>query len=300
MDVGFFNCTKCDKVFKNELGLTRHLNRHGISIEIYILDKKYNNIRPLCKCGCNQETKYGPELRDYRDYAAGHKARVKNNFNTEKSINNSKKTRAKQKQLGLLIGKDSEETRKKKSESHKGEKNHMFGKTHSDATREILSQKGKEYFANNPEAKKANGDRSRAYWSLEDSKIKQSLRQTQYLLDNNLFKPSGLESKFCLILEELDIEYQQQFRVNDGVTNGVFDFKIKDRNILIEVDGDFWHCNPVLHPTPIHKVQLRNIDNDKRKNQLALSQNYNLYRFWETDIKNSPEIIKKQLKNIIK
>lgn len=298
--MGFFICDKCEgKNFKNELGLLRHLNRHGINVEQYILDKKHNGINPTCKCGCGEQTKYGPELKDFRDYVPGHQSRVNNNYTTEKSQNNSKATRAKMKDEGTLKGIASKELRKGRSDRMKGEKNVMFNKKHKDSTKEKISSKKKMYFANNPIAKKANGDRSKLYWSKEESKIKQSQRQTEYLLLHNLFKPSKLEEKFAEILDTLNIEYEQQYRLKENKTNGVFDFKIKNRNILIEVDGDFWHCNPKVFPTLIHPVQERNIKNDLRKNKLAIDLSYKLIRIWEYDINNNLELVKERLENEI-
>ena len=216
--MGFFNCSRCDKAFKSELGLVRHLGEsHSINIEKYILETKHHGVIPKCQCGCNQEVKYQTGIRDYGRFIPGHQSRVNNNFQTEKSIKNSKETKAKQKKLGILKGKDSEETRKKKSESHKGNKNYMYGKSHSPDTKQIVSKKKKEYFANNPSAKQANGDRSREYWSKEENKQLQSqakLRLEGFLEDEirqheeiaHRIKIEKVEaSVYCIQIENTDI-----------------------------------------------------------------------------------------------
>ena len=57
-------------------------------------------------------------------------------------------------------------------------------------------------------------------------------------------------------------------------------------NILIEVDGDFWHANPLIYDLKkLHIIQEVNLKNDKLKNELAQKFDIKLIRFWETDIK---------------
>lgn len=53
---------------------------------------------------------------------------------------------------------------------------------------------------------------------------------------------SKLEDKFAnIILEQLNIQYQRQYKAKD--IGRFFDFIIKtpqSKNVLIEVDGDYW------------------------------------------------------------
>jgi very-short-patch-repair endonuclease len=104
---------------------------------------------------------------------------------------------------------------------------------------------------------------------------------------------SKLEVEFEDMLKELDIEYERQFRIS----NKLFDFKIKDKNILIEIDGDFWHSNPEMWPNgPVYKVQIDNARRDIEKNQLAINENYQLIRFWECEVKYKKEDVKNKLR----
>ncbi len=117
------------------------------------------------------------------------------------------------------------------------------------------------------------------------------------LLDQNsnfIYKTSKLEDTFELILQNLKIEYEKAFILN----NKFYDFKIKDKNILIEVDGDFYHCNPKKYPEPICDIQKKVIPNDIYKNQLAESNGYTLIRFWEDDIKNNLDMVIEKLTNL--
>ena len=85
--------------------------------------------------------------------------------------------------------------------------------------------------------------------------------------------------------------------VETGGFNCKTDALLEIAAVLIEVDGDFHHCNPnSKHRIPIYPIQLKTIGNDIRKNILAKDKGFKLLRFWETDINNNPEYIVKLLK----
>jgi G:T-mismatch repair DNA endonuclease (very short patch repair protein) len=108
------------------------------------------------------------------------------------------------------------------------------------------------------------------------------------------YKPSKLEKTFTNILEILDISYQTSFYAKE--IKAFYDIFLPCHNILIEVDGDFWHCNPVKYPNgPTNKCQTKNLERDKEKNQWALENGYKLLRFWEEDINNNIKEVKRIL-----
>lgn len=57
-------------------------------------------IEPTCKCGCGGEVKFLDITRGFADYIRGHHSRIKNNFQTEKSVKNSLATRKKMIETG--------------------------------------------------------------------------------------------------------------------------------------------------------------------------------------------------------
>jgi very-short-patch-repair endonuclease len=128
----------------------------------------------------------------------------------------------------------------------------------------------------------------------EETKGKMSDSAVQRILkDPKSYHTSKLEEKFKIILDILDINYQHFFFADK--IKKIFDFYLPDHNILIEVDGNFYHCNPKFYNTPVCKTQEINIKNDKIKNEWALNNGYKLLRFWEDDINNNI----KQVKNIL-
>ncbi len=49
-------------------------------------------------------------------------------------------------------------------------------------------------------------------------------------------------------LDILDIDFQHQFYLNENnKVKYAYDFKLVDTNILLEINGDYWHANPVKY-----------------------------------------------------
>ena len=123
-----------------------------------------------------------------------------------------------------------------------------------------------------------------------------------------------LESQNLNFIPEYCIRY-----VNDSDNKihwKFYDFLLKDFNILIEVNGDFWHANPnkfkaddiIFRPhfrknrepilTPITAKDIWEIDEFKRK--IAEVNNFTVFYLWESDIrKMTNEEIFKKIKDCI-
>lgn len=120
-----------------------------------------------------------------------------------------------------------------------------------------------------------------------------SKRRIKWLKSKLSNKKTKIESKFELILNLLNVEYQYQYEFK----NRIFDFKINNKNILIEVDGDFYHCNPnTQHSEPLYETQKLTKKNDDFKNILCQNHGMKLLRFWEKDINERPEWVLNELK----
>ena len=69
-------CNVCEKEFKNINWLGKHLSKHQMIMEQYVLKFKYNNIHPLCKCGCGKITNFKKSgLCDFLPALVGHKTK---------------------------------------------------------------------------------------------------------------------------------------------------------------------------------------------------------------------------------
>lgn len=115
---------------------------------------------------------------------------------------------------------------------------------------------------------------------------KSSLELMQDALTNQ--KETSIEFKFKELLEKHNIKYKQYFKINYKDSFKEYDFLLINFNILIEIDGDFWHANPMYYDKEnLLEIQKINLINDNLKNDLAISSGYSILRFWETDVKNS-------------
>lgn len=80
----------------------------------------------------------------------------------------------------------------------------------------------------------------------------------------------------------------------------VFDFQVE--NNLIEVQGDYFHCNPeTKHREPKSKMQIKNTERDKRKRDAVKQHNeYKLVELWENDIINNKQNVLLWIENLKK
>lgn len=114
------------------------------------------------------------------------------------------------------------------------------------------------------------------------------------------FGTSKLEEKFAKnFLDKIGIEYDYQFKAES--IGRYYDFYIPSANIIIEVNGGYWHSDPRLYEgkelTPTQKKNKR-VDADKKK--WADWHKIPIYYFWEKDINETPLKVFEMLKDIIK
>lgn len=94
---------------------------------------------------------------------------------------------------------------------------------------------------------------------------------------------SKLEQNICDELRKLGLEIEQQFYVHPFF----FDIKIINYPILIEVHGDYWHCNPKVYINgPINNSQKNMMKRDFVKRDRAKLMGYKRLVIWEYDFKH--------------
>ena len=105
----------------------------------------------------------------------------------------------------------SQEEKDRHSKRMLGASNKMRGRHHTQETKDIIRDKKNELLRNGAIA---------FSW-------------------NKISKP---EKEIGLILQKLNIPYKAQFHISGLPYN--YDFFILNTNIIIEFNGDYWHCNP--------------------------------------------------------
>ena len=92
------------------------------------------------------------------------------------------------------------------------------------------------------------------------------------------------EMAFMKLLEDNNIEFKFQKSVQwvRGWKKW-FDFYIPKHNLLIEIDGVYWHGKGKEY-NELNEQQKQTKDNDILKNELAKESGYNLMRIWSDEI----------------
>lgn len=92
-------------------------------------------------------------------------------------------------------------------------------------------------------------------------------------------KDTKPELEVKTILESNGIEFKHPYQLDTKV----FDFFIPEKNLLIEVDGIYWHGKNLTFDK-MDSIQKKHKLNDEIKNKLAESLGFKLLRIWEDDI----------------
>jgi G:T-mismatch repair DNA endonuclease (very short patch repair protein) len=102
---------------------------------------------------------------------------------------------------------------------------------------------------------------------------------------------SKLERKIIAIIIDLGFDIETQFRLKNDNLYRFYDAHIKDTNILLEINGDYWHGNPDIYKeTDIIKFRSGLIpvtslwERDSIKKKLAEEKGFKIIYFWEKDI----------------
>lgn len=107
------------------------------------------------------------------------------------------------------------------------------------------------------------------------------------------WKNSNLENEVRKILIKLHIDFIYQKRIK--LLNNkyvVVDFLIPNKNIIIEVNGNYWHCNPEEYNSNYYNKKMKKFARDiwkedsNRINNLSIL-GYNVNVIWEDEINYS-------------
>lgn len=128
----------------------------------------------------------------------------------------------------------------------------------------------------------------------QETRNKLSEATVQHQLNHNGWKSNTkpeLETK--KILEDNNINFKSPFCVKaDNGKLKMYDVFVPDYNLLIEVDGIYWHSKNKKDNEITNKNLLNNRINDKFKNQLAKNKGFRLLRVWEDEIKRFENLVK--------
>jgi G:T-mismatch repair DNA endonuclease (very short patch repair protein) len=189
-----------------------------------------------------------------------------------------------------------------------GEGNPFFGKTHSKESKEKISKnrKGKatgnkNSMANlmwrkkssiNLKKKWDNGEMEHARKIMSDT-----MKETRRLGKLKSVIRSKKEKEIVVEIRKMGYVVQHSLRVETKIC----DIFIPSLNLVIEYNGDYWHCNPKKYgPDYFNQKKQKTAkelwEYDKNKIDLIREKGYNLEIVWESDLKEDHTIINKLIK----
>lgn len=94
--------------------------------------------------------------------------------------------------------------------------------------------------------------------------------------------PTSIERDVWDALALLEIRFIPQHRLGKFVVDAF----LPELRIVLECQGDYYHCNPRLYPAgPINKTQSHSMDRDARRFSAFRAAGYRVVEVWELDIK---------------
>lgn len=133
-----------------------------------------------------------------------------------------------------------------------------------------------------------------AHRQLNLRKTKDYIRSATLDGTRNSLQPSSVQAVINTLLDKMCIKYDSEYDIKYYLV----DCYLIDYNLMIEVQGDFWHCSPLLNKKS--KGMQKNKINDVRKHTY-IKNNYGIevLYLWESDIKNNIELCNKLIKEYI-
>lgn len=187
-----------------------------------------------------------------------------------------------------------------RSNNYSGENHVWYGKKHSQKTKDKISKAniGKTGMAGEDNPATRPEVRAKISKTRKDRGVAVGRKNPMYGKTHTpeaikkIFSNKKMTTPEKMVADWLDangIEYYHQFFISDDTAKYSFDFKIKNKNILLEIDGDYWHGGPGVdkHFYKVETVQA----NDEAKETYATEHGYTLLRFWESDLKDNIDIL---------
>lgn len=112
---------------------------------------------------------------------------------------------------------------------------------------------------------------------------------------NEVSGPSYIELYVKDLLDKYNIQYLHNEKLGDFLP----DFQIINTNIIIEVQGDYFHCNPNIYGKgPKDEIQIKHVVRDYYKKCYYCSNGYSLIEIWEYDINHNKDKVEEIIKKI--
>lgn len=186
-------------------------------------------------------------------------------------------------------------------ELQKGVGNPFYGKKHTQETINKISKSKSGITTSDhmsrPKYREMFSKMKKELWAsgkMEHVRIKMSNLMKQRIANGELksYNRSKAEDEIIETLCGLNIKCEPNYIIESKV----FDIYIPQYNLLIEYNGDYWHCNPNKYKSDyINKKKSMSAEEiweyNKRKLYLAEKNDYTCEVIWESDYKKNKNII---------
>jgi very-short-patch-repair endonuclease len=289
-------CPICNSEFNFYHSLRIHSGRcHKINSNQFYVNFYLNGNWQLCKCGCNKKVrdpkiyiKDGTEWQ--QTYIRGHISRIKNNWGHNlKARENSKKSKLKK--YGALwpwgIGPGPGAWKRGHITWIKG----LTKQTDERVKRGAEKLTGRLFT-----------DKHKLNLSISAKNSESGKKARKINIQKALLKSTYRNNKLEQLFEKkyLNLDWEKQKYIGDHIVDFV-NFKLKK---VIEIYGDYWHCNPNgkylnwLSENYNPRIKMYAKDKwlkDQQRIQEIKDNGYKVIIFWETDIKNNQNKIQEVL-----
>lgn len=186
-----------------------------------------------------------------------------------------------------------------------GEGNPFYGKKHNKKTKNKISKsrKGKSVGNNNamanPEHKKTAITNLKKKWDNGEMEhvrkmFSKTIKKTRRLGKIKSIIRSKKEKEIIKEIKKMGYEVKHSLKIDTKIC----DIFLPKLNLVIEYNGDYWHCNPKKYSADyFHQVKKKTAkelwEYDNNKIDLIKRKGYNLVIVWESDLKEDPDLINK-------
>jgi len=192
-----------------------------------------------------------------------------------------------------------------------GEGNSFYGKKHTKETKVKISKsrKGKAMGKGNSMSKQKWRNKARKNlikkWESGDLEktrkfMSEKLKETRRAGKIKSVIVSKKEKEILKEIKKMGFDVIGSYKIDTKIC----DIYIPSLNLIIEYNGDYWHCNPKKYKSDYYNKKKNKFaweiwEYDKNKLELIKNNGYTLEVIWESDFKNNNKIIKHIIKKYV-
>jgi len=263
-------CLLCNKPFKR---LTRsHLvNEHGLSTQEYKL--RFPEAETI---DTELRHAYGKNFRDANPMKLDKYKKIISDQRIGIQFSEEHRKKISESRLGKSNGPHTKETKDKISESNKKtskiKKLSGYIRPKYSMSEDALLRARNRMLGNKIGAH-SNHNKGKKLNLTQAQRAHRSQKRVEYLsLNKGVRSGTKPEMKFIEYLNSLHIPFDHQFPLITPRGSWLYDFYIPSMNLLVEIDGEFWHSRPL------------SVNRDKIKNKIAKEHKLTVARISDSNL----------------